>query len=413
MNSPCIAMHPRIAFSGLEVDFDRNSTDLYSAITERQWDVALEAIAKSPDEARTWVVRYFEDEYDPEIMWRFLPIHSACARQPPFSVIAALLRAYQDGAKCIDDQGMYALHYACGNKVSDDVLEVLLKEFNGATELPDSQGMLPLHYMASWGPSSLEAMEMLLQATRNGLNAKDDGGNTPLDLALKGEYAGREQIVVLLQEWRGRSGTLAAKRNVKALKIETPREEKKDNDHDASPLHDASPRQTERAIICKSTTPDSKNLVQDHISRLEEQLQSKDAKLLELQNEVRIKDALLQSAAAESNGLRKILETVNGEYAEDKKQFKEMERHLSSLDASIKSVLMQHDELARTVDKKEGRISTLAEKRLLKLKEIMVLDEEMMSSESTKELTTILEKQTNDMVSVQALLATLLKSTSK
>ena len=81
---------------------------------------------QDPDQAATWVVRHYEpDEEDGEdeeleIMWRFLPLHSACARQPPASVVTALLCAYPDGAKCQDDQGMYALHYACGNQASRD-----------------------------------------------------------------------------------------------------------------------------------------------------------------------------------------------------------------------------------------------------------------------------------------------------
>ena len=61
----------------LEVDYYDNITDLYKAITESDWDEAIRAVEKRPQEARTWVVRKHE-ENPTKNMWRFLPIHSAC-----------------------------------------------------------------------------------------------------------------------------------------------------------------------------------------------------------------------------------------------------------------------------------------------------------------------------------------------
>jgi hypothetical protein len=95
----------QIVPSTLEVDYDKNLTDLYQAITDQKWDYAAQVCKTYPVQAATWVVRHYED--DDEIMWRFLPIHSACARQPPAFLIQALLKAYPDGAKCIDDQGTF------------------------------------------------------------------------------------------------------------------------------------------------------------------------------------------------------------------------------------------------------------------------------------------------------------------
>ena len=46
----------------LEVDYDNNVTDLYKYISNCQWNEALHTIASQPIEARTWVVRYHEDE---------------------------------------------------------------------------------------------------------------------------------------------------------------------------------------------------------------------------------------------------------------------------------------------------------------------------------------------------------------
>jgi len=185
--------------STLEVDYDRNLTELYQAITDQKWDLAVSICKKHPVQAATWVVRHYED--DGEIMWRFLPIHSACARQPPPHVVQALLKAYPDGAKCIDDQGMYALHYACGNQASRDVIRLLLVNFPEAAKIPDPRGMLPIHYLACWGPSSVSVVDMLLVANREVANARDEEGNTPLDLAKEGDYPERHAVISALRKW--------------------------------------------------------------------------------------------------------------------------------------------------------------------------------------------------------------------
>lgn len=196
--------------SELEVDYDKNITPLYEAITNCDWDTAAVVVKAHPEQARTWVVRHYEDEDEEddhnnktnkEIMWRFLPIHSACARQPPATVIAALLKAYPDGARCRDDQGMYPLHYACGNQASREVVRLLLVAYPDAAKLSDPRGMLPIHYLACWGPSSVSIIDMVLVAHRDVGNAKDADGNTPMDLAVEGDYPERDAVVAALNRW--------------------------------------------------------------------------------------------------------------------------------------------------------------------------------------------------------------------
>jgi hypothetical protein len=191
--------------STLEVDYDKNLTELYQAITDQKWDRAVQVCRSDPVQAATWVVRHYED--DDEIMWRFLPIHSACARQPPAYVVQALLKAYPDGAKCVDDQGMYALHYACGNQASRDVVRLLLVNFPEAATLADPRGMLPIHYLACWGPSSVAVVDMLLVAHSDVVNVRDEEGNTPLDLAKEGDYPDRDAVVASLKKWQKNEGT--------------------------------------------------------------------------------------------------------------------------------------------------------------------------------------------------------------
>jgi Ankyrin repeats (3 copies) len=192
--------------SATEVDYDKNITDLYQAITNCDWDGAIEACKRNPLEARTWVVRHYGDEEGDnvkgEIMWRFLPIHSASARQPPRDVVSALLKAYPDGAKCVDDQGMYALHYACGNQAHRDVIRMVLVAYPEAASMQDPNGMLPLHYLACWGPSEVGIVDVVLTANRRAILARDSDGNTPLDLAMEGDYDERDQVITLLKRWQ-------------------------------------------------------------------------------------------------------------------------------------------------------------------------------------------------------------------
>jgi hypothetical protein len=192
--------------STLEVDYDKNLTALYKSITDQDWSRATKFCQKYPEQAATWVVRHYEDdesigEDHKEIMWRFLPLHSACARQPPASVISALLRAYPDAAKCVDDQGMYALHYACGNQATRDVIRLLLVNFPEASTIADPRGMLPIHYVACWGPSTVSVVDMLLVTNSHVAVALDGDGNTALDLALEGEYSEKDAVVSTLKKW--------------------------------------------------------------------------------------------------------------------------------------------------------------------------------------------------------------------
>jgi hypothetical protein len=184
----------------LEVDFDKNVTNLYQSISESNWDQAIEDVKSNPEEARTWVVRHSESG-NGEIMWRFLPIHSACARQPPDTLISALLGAYSQGAQCADDQGMLPIHYACGNQASIDVIRLLLLASPTSAATADPNGMLPIHYLAQWGPSSPSVINVVLFSNSEVVNARDLEGNTPLDLAREGDYNERDEVIFALEQF--------------------------------------------------------------------------------------------------------------------------------------------------------------------------------------------------------------------
>ena len=101
-----------------QVDYDDDVTPLYEAIGKSEWDKAASLI--NSQDASTWVVRYERDAQGNKtsIQWRFLPIHSACALNPPASFLRKLVTAYPDGPRTLDDQGLLPLQRACGAKCS-------------------------------------------------------------------------------------------------------------------------------------------------------------------------------------------------------------------------------------------------------------------------------------------------------
>ena len=190
-----------------EVDFDVNVTDLYDAIGRSDWNSASVACRIDPVEAETWVVRrgkndndeVDDDETSSTILWRFLPLHSACARQPPSSFIYDLLKANPMAASVKDASGMYPLHYACGNRASKGVIKQLLDCFPQASKEADPQGMLPLHYIAQWGQSESGIVELLLDVYAEGVTALNGEGISPLDLCRDGNYDEWEEVLSLME----------------------------------------------------------------------------------------------------------------------------------------------------------------------------------------------------------------------
>lgn len=183
----------------LEVNFDNNVTPLYDAISNSDWDGAERALRCKPIEARTWVVRYGNEG---EVLWRFLPIHSACARQPPHRLIDSLIRAYPEGTRELDDQGMFPLHYACGNQASTEVTDLLINSNPDAiTTYCKVNGMLPIHYLAQWGPSHTKVIELMLTVNREILDMNDQEGNSTFDLAYEGDYPERDEVTSVLERF--------------------------------------------------------------------------------------------------------------------------------------------------------------------------------------------------------------------
>jgi hypothetical protein len=351
--------------SSLQVDFDKNITRLYESITSSDWDLAVAAAMQRPTEAMTWVVRHYEeDDKDGrnEVMWRFLPIHSACARQPPANVISALLKAYPDGAKCVDDQGMYPLHYACGNQASREVVRQLLMAFPQAAKMKDPRGMLPIHYLTCWGPSSISVVDMVLVANRDVAHVLDVDGNTPMKLAQEGEYPERGAVITALNRW----------------------------------LKDVSAEPNERTIQSLNKIPTNVgSLSEMHSPQSMQSMTDKDQDIMQLKRE-------LNAANEERDGLRETLTQLADEHDKFKMKSVILGDRLGSLNASLYGMMEQQNIVIESLRSRESQYNADAAIRREKMRELLALYEDDMDEFDLKES---LLKQAREMEAIQAVIA--------
>lgn len=396
--------------STLEVDYDTESTELYKAITQQEWNTAISVCEADPVQASVWVVRHSQS--DATVLWRFLPLHSACARQPPAELVRALLKAYPDAAACVDDQGMYALHYAAGNQASLSVLRALIDQCPAAVHIRDPRGMIALHYAACWGPGDcLACIDLLL--TPKTATARDNDGNTAQDLAEQASYPLRNAVIRTLQA--ATDGLLKAatgKRSIRRVPSVTSTSQ--DSSHESR--YDIEGRRFQQILdqreqqqrpsslsssrasrsrgktvrigssenttesVSSSTRPvlsgksddddKSKDATttaammgvreQQQVNSTTEELEKLRAELEQARDEIAVKDEEIRVLlterdaarleAEQSQGLREDLESVTNQHESTKRRFKETQDRLASISVSLESVLMQNEVVRETME---------------------------------------------------------------
>lgn len=419
-----------------EVDYDTNITKLYEAITSCDWDVAIDAVHAVPREARTWVVRHYEDS--DEIMWRFLPIHSACARQPPASVISALLKAYPEGAKCVDDQGMFALHYACGNQASREVIRLLLVANPQAAKIPDPRGMLPIHYLACWGPSSVSIIDMVLVAHRDVGDSVDADGNTAMDLAKDAEYPEKDAVVAALKRWfdKGKTEGEGSSNSVPALVKSTSGESTgRDSPLTVGRLRQEVTKlrqeQKKREVQLESKMTNSVSSLKSQTFDLERQvhasnaalkdahqsLKSMEASLSRKERECAEKDELLEELTAklfdlerERDDLRQTLAEVSASTDVYKRRADNLSDRIGSLAVSLSSMMDQQADLMKSVKDREGRVTEEAMVRRSKLEALIEMEDRLINDvkfDNEGNIAQGFQKQAKEMDAIAATIATL------
>ena len=120
---PPIPQKKKVDSAASEVDSNQNPTKLFKRIEERAWAPAMSRLERSPNEAKTWVVR---KAFDGSVTWRRLPIHQACISKPSAKVVLTLLQSFPNSARQVDSDRRLAVHHACANGASLDVVKHLL-----------------------------------------------------------------------------------------------------------------------------------------------------------------------------------------------------------------------------------------------------------------------------------------------
>ena len=101
-----------------------------------------------------------------------LPNEQACAREPPPSILYALLAAHPDAASSFNPLGDATEEENAENPVTP----------MSPAPVPGGLGPLPIHYASRWGAAE-EVVRILAAAYPDGLSARDHRGYLPVDLA--------------------------------------------------------------------------------------------------------------------------------------------------------------------------------------------------------------------------------------
>lgn len=123
-----------------EVPYSSGATELFLAIEECRWDDAVTLCRSRPEQAKTWVKSSGSEQtsFDWNV-WKRLPVHEACRRQPPPILISALLDAYPASCAAKTHFGELPLHLAIGCGSNPESIHLLLASYPiAATELDDA-----------------------------------------------------------------------------------------------------------------------------------------------------------------------------------------------------------------------------------------------------------------------------------
>ena len=246
-----------------------------------------------------------------------------------------------------------------------------------AASIQDPNGMLPMHYLACWGPSESSIMDMVLVAYRQAGNARDADGNTPLDLAMEGDYEERDQVVRMLRKWQ-LSGTssnnsyASHRRSLSASSYSTAQfveDDKREDDsfgggaRPTTMMHTMSAptsgRHTPPASPSSSpSTPFLVGRLKDEISVLKERLKESKweataSKNMESQASLKQRIASLEKKASrqqdELDLTREELDELQSELEEKEEQLKEKTKKNEELEKKLKEALDERQGLRITL----------------------------------------------------------------
>lgn len=180
-----------------KISFYAKTNKLHKLIGSEKWQEVTEFLRVNPREASrqagVYSVEpgYFDGKHDS----RLLPIHYACALQPPPGVLATLSAIHLDGLASRESYfGRLPLHVACLKNASLQCIQELLRSYPIACLVQDRFGRLPLHYALSNG-APFEVVQELVETSPNSARIKEKNGWLPLHVAC---HMGMPDSILLL-----------------------------------------------------------------------------------------------------------------------------------------------------------------------------------------------------------------------
>jgi len=170
--------------------------DLAGMIRNQNWKAVLARLEVNPEEA----------EQDLMVMTRggftattgFTPLHYACERRPPVTVVEALISACP---RAITTRAMpggaLPLHVACTWYAPVGVINALIVADRNGCKTPDELGNYPLH-AACFSGTSTQVFDTLLRAYPKAVLVRNHQGSLPDEITKRLRHDDRKQILALL-----------------------------------------------------------------------------------------------------------------------------------------------------------------------------------------------------------------------
>lgn len=146
----------------LGCDFDKDPTNLYLLIQNRDWEGVHYQAQHFPQEVKTFVFRKTEDGI---LKWRLLPLHGAILNDAPNDVLDTLINAYRLGTQKQDDHGMLPIHLAIKKHAAKEAINLLLAAYPECVDVKNYQGLTPYEMAQS---SSSKHKDYYLRALKRG-----------------------------------------------------------------------------------------------------------------------------------------------------------------------------------------------------------------------------------------------------
>jgi len=144
------------------MDYFLTPTPLFKSIESQNLKKTLHILQTKPEQASIWIVRRCNTSLppssssgsspllssatnrNPNVVWKRLPIHEACLRNPCVNLMEALINAYPTGMKLSDAAGRLPLHHACIHGVNEQVILKMILVHPESMLVEDMWGKTPL-----------------------------------------------------------------------------------------------------------------------------------------------------------------------------------------------------------------------------------------------------------------------------